>query len=271
MIRGVKTLIVGIARSGTSALYFKLKQALPETTWCLYEPVRFDPSDPGGSPNVLAKILIGSPDALDFTRFRDFDKKILIVRDPRDNLVSRLLYIPCGRLEIRGNDAKLAAYIDALRGKEADPRSISLRALLDFTYRLSGLPQPDPYNLALDFHRKNDGFVVYKYEDLIARRYEALETYLDVRLSAGEAQVPAQYRHVVRTKAAGNWWHWFTADDVQYFRPRLAPFMAAYGYGDDWALAETPHISPAYASEFVERSVAARRRQDQGLPEAEAA
>ena len=66
----MKTLIVGIARSGTSALYFKLKQALPESTWCLYEPARFDPTDPGSSANVLAKIVIGRPGAFDYTSFR---------------------------------------------------------------------------------------------------------------------------------------------------------------------------------------------------------
>jgi hypothetical protein len=40
-----KTLIVGIARSGTSALYFKLREALPPTTWCLFEPREIDPSE----------------------------------------------------------------------------------------------------------------------------------------------------------------------------------------------------------------------------------
>jgi hypothetical protein len=106
----MKTLIVGIARSGTSALYFKLKQALPETTWCLYEPPCFDSSDPGGSPSVLAKIVIGPPGEFDYTSFRDFDKKIMIVRDPRDNVVSRVLYGPCATEVFRRDKAKIARF-----------------------------------------------------------------------------------------------------------------------------------------------------------------
>src|SRR5258708_35181889 len=105
VIRFMKTLIVGIARSGTSALYFKLKQALPETTCCLYEPPCFDPSDPGGSPNVLAKIVIGPPGEFDYTSFREFDKKIMIVRDPRDNVVSGVLYGPCATEVFRRDKA----------------------------------------------------------------------------------------------------------------------------------------------------------------------
>jgi hypothetical protein len=114
--------------------------------------------------------------------------------------------------------------------------------------------------MALDFHRANDDFVVYTYEDFIAGRCAAIENDLDITLASGEADVTSQYGHVVRTKTAKDWRNWFTADDVAYFRPRLAAFVRAYGYADDWALAAEPHISPAYDSEFVRRSIAIRNR-----------
>ena len=261
----MKTLIKGIARSGTSALYFKLREVLPPATWCLFEPHGLAQSELDGSPEVLAKIVVGSPD-VDVTRLHGFDKKILIVRDPRDNLVSRLLYHPCGMATIRGDTAKVATFIDALRRKEADPHSLSMQALFDLVFRLSGLYRPDLavelYPYALDFHRNNAGFFVYTYEDFIVGRYAAIENYLGIRLPAGEAEVSAQYEHVVRTKAAENWRHWFTADDVNYFRPRLEPYMAAYGYADNWTLAAEPRIDAAYSSDFVRRSVAMRNQQD---------
>jgi hypothetical protein len=262
----VKTLITGIGRSGTSALYFKLQTALPPTTWCLFEPPALDPSAVNASPDVLAKILIGMPYVSDPMRIRAFDKRILIVRDPRDNLVSRLLYRPCGTAEIRDDESKVAAFIDALRSKEADPRSISMQALFELTYLLCGPYHPDRSTalqaLALDFHRNNDGFVVYKYEDFVAGRYAAIENYLGIRLTDGEAQVPAPHQHGVRTKASEGWRHWFTADDVNFFRPRLASFMAAYGYAADWTLAAEPQIRAEHGSDFVRRSVTARRHQD---------
>jgi hypothetical protein len=262
----VKIIITGIGRSGTSALFSKLQQALPPTTWCLFEPSELDPSALVAVPDVLAKILIGAPYLSDPAGLRAFDKKILIVRDPRDNLVSRLLYRPCGTAEIRSDEVKVAAFIDALRAKEADPRSISMQALFELTYSLSGPYHPDRATalqaLALDFHRNNDGLVVCKYEDFIAGRHAIIENYLGIRLPDGEAPVPAPYRHAARTKAAGDWRHWFTADDVTFFRPRLEPFMAAYGYADDWTLAADPQIDPGQSSDFVRRSVAARRQQD---------
>jgi hypothetical protein len=265
-IRAVKTLITGIGRSGTSALYFKLQEALPPTTWCLFEPHALDPSALDASPDVLAKILIGMPYVSDPARLRAFDKKILMVRDPRDNLVSRLLYRPCGTAEIRRDEAKVAAFVETLRGKEADPRSISMQALFELTFRLCGPDRPDRSTalqaLALDFHRNNDGFVVYKYEDFIAGRYSVIEDHLGIRLPDGEVQVSAAHHHTVRTKASDGWRHWFTADDVNYFAPRLAPFMAAYGYADDWTLAAEPQISAEHSSDFVRRSVAIRRQQD---------
>jgi hypothetical protein len=262
----MKTLIVGIARSGTTALYFKLKQALPGSTWCLYEPAHFDPSDPGGSPNVLAKILIGAPDKSHYATFRQFDKKVMMVRDPRDNIVSRILYRPCGTEAFRRDKAKIAVFIDALLCKESDPHSISVVALIDLFRRLNCSDGPvrstATHDLALDFHRANNDFLVYTYEDFIAGRYATIEDYLDIALPGGEADVTAQYEHVVRTKMANDWKNWFTAEDVEYFRPRLAAFMHAYGYPDDWALAAEPHISPAHGSEFVRRSIAIRNRRN---------
>jgi hypothetical protein len=125
----------------------------------------------------------------------------------------------------------------------------------DWAMRLSSL-----YDLALDFHRTNGGFLVHTYEDFIAGRYAAIEDYLDIALPSGEADVTAQYEHVVRTKGANDWRNWFTAEDVAYFRPHLTAFMSAYGYPDDWALAVEPHISPAHGSEFVRRSIVLRSR-----------
>jgi hypothetical protein len=262
----MKILIVGIARSGTSALYFKLKQALPDTTWCLYEPPRFDSTDPGGLPDVLAKIVIGPADKFDYTSFCGFDRKIMIVRDPRDNLISRLLYHPCATAAFRADRAKIAVFLNTLRCKEADPRSVSVVELMDWFHFLTGLCRREwltmMYDIALDFHRANDEFVVCKYEDFIAGRNGTIGDYLGISLPPGEAVVAAQYQHVVRTKSAHNWKDWFTPDDVDYFAPYLKPFMAAYGYADDWELAEKPHIDPAHTSEFVRRSVAIRQAQE---------
>ncbi len=271
----VKILIVGLPKSGTTALFSKLREALPADTPSLFEPRRFDL--PETETTVLAKILIGQAGDVDYASFRPFEHRILIVRDPRDHLVSRLLYRACADPEFREDDSKVSRFIETMRQKEAHPRSLSLLDLLD---RYNGLraegqpPSPPPksalprswatgsYLMALDFHRREGAFLVCKYEDVVAGRYEPIEHYLGMRLPPGEAVVAEQYRHVAQTKGSGDWRYSLTTADVDFFRPFLLPYMHAYGYEDEWTLAAEPRIPPEHASEFVERSVAHRRRSD---------
>jgi hypothetical protein len=270
----LKVLIVGLPKSGTTALLFKLKQALPAHALCLYEPKRFEPCTTSGKQDVLAKILIGALGDVDYPSFREFDKRILIVRDPRDHFVSRLLYRACADPEFRNDDAKVSAFVETMRQKEADPRSLSLLTLLDRynDLRDDGRPQISApgavyrswaigsYPMALTFHRQEGEFLIYKYEDLVAGFHAPLENYLDIAVPPGAAIVAEQYDHVFRTGSAGDWVNWFTAPDVEFFRPHLLPYMLEYGYADDWTLAAAPRIKSEHASKFVLRSVAHRRK-----------
>ena len=69
----------------------------------------------------MAKVLIDPPGRADFNSFSKFDYKVLIVRDPRDNLVSRLLYRPYNREDFVSNPEAVALFVEMLRAKEADP------------------------------------------------------------------------------------------------------------------------------------------------------
>jgi hypothetical protein len=87
----MKIVIAGLGKSGTTALFSKLKQAMPPETYCLFEPLRYEA--PAVDPtHVLTKVLIPHEKMVDFDSFSEFDRKIMIVRDPRDILVSRVLY-----------------------------------------------------------------------------------------------------------------------------------------------------------------------------------
>ena len=115
------------------------------------------------------------------------------------------------------------------------------------------------YELALDFHREQGEFLVYKYEDLVAGRYAPVEQLLGLALPPGEAVPAPQYEHVARTKGSGDWRNWFAAEDVAYFRPFMLPYLSRYAYPDDWSLASEPSIRPEHASEYVLRTVGHRR------------
>lgn len=86
-----KIVVMGLGRTGTTALFFTLKQAMAADTYCLFEPRSFV-APPGHTPHVLAKVLIGHNRDVDISGFQDFDKKLFLIRDPRDTLVSRVLY-----------------------------------------------------------------------------------------------------------------------------------------------------------------------------------
>ncbi len=88
----MKLVIAGLGKSSTTALFYKLLEIFENPPLTLFEPGEYL-AEPGNR-HVLAKVLIDPPGKVNFTSFAGFDRKIHIVRDPRDNLISRLLYRP---------------------------------------------------------------------------------------------------------------------------------------------------------------------------------
>jgi hypothetical protein len=87
----MKIVVAGLGKTGTTALFCKLKQAMPPDTLCLFEPRGYRaPSN--HVAHILAKDLFGYDKTINVASFQSFDKRILMVRDPRDTLVSRVLY-----------------------------------------------------------------------------------------------------------------------------------------------------------------------------------
>ena len=275
----MEIVIYGLAKTGTSALFYKLKNSLPADTLCLFEPVsrgrisRFREglkaaSSRRGNRFVLAKVLaFSSARPVRLADFATFDKQILIFRDPRDRLVSHLLYkaYDAGRV---ADDVAVGEHIAALREKEARPRSVSLMRLLQTLGRLQG----GAFSLAtwseryrteavarpLAFHGERPGIHTISYEDMVDDRYTGLESYLGVILD-GSATVSDSMRRVVRSRGYGSWRDWFTPDDVAMLRPILQPYLDRYYPDADWRLSETPGIDPEHGSRYVERIVNERR------------
>ena len=274
----MKIVIFGLARSGTTALFYKIKDALPLGTLCLFEPRSFEQPNRKGrirsfftrprERDVLAKVLPfrpnNSPDVESFSKFK---KQILIVRDPRDRLISRLLY-GVYHSNFYHQDHKLAAFVQALTTKESNPSSVPVTTLLatfaqlnceDFSsddwtkhYRHHSIDRP------LDFHKKHSGLVLFKYEDMIDQRLNQLEDYLGLTLKK-TTRVAPELSRVTRTMNYGAWRHWFTAADVELLRPILQPFLERYYPEADWKLSRTPSIPATQGSLYIERIVNERR------------
>ena len=82
----MRVVIAGQSKSGTTALYSLFRVLLPGHQY-LFEPRAYQ----GDEQDIIIKGIVGISS---FEGMAHFDTKFLIVRDPRDNLVSRFLYAP---------------------------------------------------------------------------------------------------------------------------------------------------------------------------------
>lgn len=275
----MKIVIFGLAKSGTTALFYKIKNSLPADAVCLFEPRSFDAgavkagrfrwlSRAKREPNVLAKVLPFRPHhSVDVESFSHFEKQILIVRDPRDRFISRLLY-GIYDSDIVRDELKVKALVATLEQKETNPRSLALKALLQlFTGHNGQGFSFDEWTSShvchsirrpLEFHRARPHLFVFKYEDLIDGHFAELEEYLGRPLQ-GEARVAPELNRVTRTKSYGGWRDWFTEEDVNFLRPIMQPFLDCYYPDADWNLKPVPSISSEHGSRYVLRITNERR------------
>jgi hypothetical protein len=280
----VKIVIYGQGKSGTSALFYKVKNSLPPSTIALFEPTSFGMREQlkprlralaRGAifPDILAKVLPCDRKAVRLQDFDSFDRQVLIIRDPRDRMVSGLLYRSYhAAFDQTGENAR--AFLDLLRRKEGDPLSVSLLELVDAVEALqhgptgpaSWLPHYQDQSVArpMAFHRERPHLHLFRYEDMVDGRFEALEAALRLPLK-GSATVPQNLQRVVRSKGYGAWRHWFTPEDVTVMRPILQPYLDSYYPGAGWDLSPSPKLEAAFGSEYVRR-VMNERRVQQKLP-----
>jgi hypothetical protein len=280
----VKIVIYGLSRSGTSALFYKVRNSLPPGTISLFEPASYGLRDQLKErlrallrgrlmPDVLAKVLPCDPTPVRIGDFDDFDRQVLIVRDPRDRLVSDLLYRSY-HASFGCADEDAMHLLKLLRRKEAEPLSVPLLRLIEAVEaRQSGaasLPRwisayrEQTVTLPLAFHDRRPGLSIFRYEQMVDGQFGTLEGLLGLALG-GSATVPPSLQRVVRTKGYGNWRHWFTPCDLEVLRPVIQPFLDRYYPAADWDLAPSPQLDPAFGSDYVKRLID-EQRTSSGLP-----
>lgn len=274
----MKIVIYGLAKSGTSALFYKIRNSLPPGTIELFEPSSFGPPDRLRArvrslrrghirPAVLAKVLPWDRRLVRVGDFERFDRQILLVRDARDRLVSDLLYRSYNAA-FASDDAPALEFLHLLRAKEKEPRKVPILRLVETfdalekaagskadwieRYQTRGLVKP------MQFHDERGHLAVFQYEQLVDSRFESLEAALGMPLG-GPAAVPAALARVVRTKRYGAWRTWFTAEDVESLRPAMTPWLDRYYPSADWELDPSPRLDPAEGSHYVERIINERR------------
>lgn len=267
--------VMGLAKSGTTALFYRILRSWPEARPNLL----FEPKSAKERQNqweeaapVLAKLLIGPTDYCDYSSFSHFPCVIHLVRDPRDRLISRLLYNfrdapPSVEVEA------INQFVNLLEQKEANPRTVSVDSLVEMQMRL-WYPGRD----ALGIRKKCEDFYVegfswesrleslfhkceaiqVAYEKLFFGDSEALEDYLGFPLKESFTLDP-HFDYIERSKAKENWRHWFTSEDVARLKPVYDMFLEAYGYdSSDWRLEASPDLEPLQGSRYVQKLLSNR-------------
>lgn len=242
----MKIVIGGTGKSGTTALTYKLAEPLTDCRILFEPPQRRQALET--TPNVVAKIkLRDQQDRALAQTYADYDRRVLLIRDPRDWLISRLFYLWYSRnLPQREFDV----FLTALIRKEQQPAAVDFVSLWPPSMPLSRELAAAEASAQLARTLAADGWFTYRYEGLVADRFGALGDYLGFAVAAA-AEVAARHRRVVRSKAAGNWRHWLTPRDVEALRPALTRPMTLMGYADEWTLAEPQTLDPPLGSRYV--------------------
>ena len=255
----MRTLIIGEGKSGTTALLRSVSAAMGT-------PVEvFEPADLGeidlGPEDLVVKKLLGSWSATEVDLLDRFDRVVLIVRDPRDRLISHMLYDAYNRAT-HLDEHQRERWLGALERKSKAPLKLPLVRMMDIWWQMTRANLLHVYMRSLqrtaEFGRLHAERVhIIKYEDLVDGRFGALSEHLG--LAVGAAEVRTSEQRVKRSGGYGDWRHWFTPVDVNVFRPISYKWLRRYEYPHrDWALAETATIEPGPTVDYVRRLLDSR-------------
>jgi hypothetical protein len=260
----MKVMILGTGKSGTTAMVFKVAGGLPNCQ-------AFSGGKPGkyigDYQNAVYKHTYEERKGKSFDLYREhlnkehYDRKIWMARDPRDTAVSRMLYR--WHRGFFGNKKQYEAHLDLVLKKEQNPKAIPFYEICRYTGH-KGWPRTVEevlqeeqirYQRMRDFVKSlGDDWFLFKYEDMVNKKFDALNTYLGFKANA-DAEVPSGTGKdkVVRKKAYGDWRHWFTDEDVTLLKPAYTPYMEVVGYNcDDWDLSSEAVIEPEFSSEYMQ-------------------
>ncbi|MBF0122427.1 MAG: sulfotransferase family 2 domain-containing protein [Candidatus Omnitrophica bacterium] len=262
--KALRILIVGEYKTGTTALFYKIRPCMPPGTLFLFEP-----KDPLGdiekvSPDqaVLTKILF-SPGNLDVLGevFKRHNKHIFIVRDPRDAIISQVLW-SSPELHYQDKD-KIYKIYHLLKGLEQGDQNMSVSALCKEIF-IGNRKTKVIKDAVISVVKAKNPFI-YRYEDMVSGEDAALNQYLGMEVAA-DPEDAKLVRRVSRTKTFGNWRHWFRASDIACFKEGMQDFLRFFSYdAEDWELVHPQRILPEHGSGYFLKLIDGKRK-EKGLP-----
>jgi hypothetical protein len=263
----MKIFILGHGKSGTTVFLYKVAGGLPDCK-------AFAGSDPGSHSgdykNAVYKHTYKERKSRTFDVYLNhvnevgYDRMIWMARDPRDVAISKMLYR--WHKGYRGRKKQYLAYLQLVRKKEQNPASVPFHVLCRY---IGHEKWPMTTKEVLDREKiryqrmhdfvKNLGseWFVFRYEDMIDKNVEALNTYLGFKIKEN-AEIPLTTKKskVARKKAYGDWRQWFTEEDVALYKPVFSPYMDVIGCdSNDWVLTPQPAIAPEFSSLYIQELI----------------
>jgi hypothetical protein len=255
-------LILGAAKSGTTALFYAVQKALQNSGLSakgLFEPrnqekvIAYLEARTDAVP--LVKALLGP-----FLRWPGdvsglFAKRIIIYRDPRDNVVSRIPFM-LTKLVALSEREKRGALEALFRRKERRPGTLSVIDMVREIEKISGrsnLLESIRNNALLPAKMKRErpnDFFLMPYDDLIEGKFRSLSDYIGFDVQ-GDYEVDQKHSFVIRTKASGGWKDWFLPEDIKYFAKEVADDYLLLGFNPNEAAKKVRSIAPKTCSEYV--------------------
>lgn len=274
----MRVLVVGKAKTGTTALVSLIRQSLSpcdlvmEPSSALALAKRAGDGDGNQAIKILWEHFRCRRRLLDAIVHAELgfevDKVVFISRDARDEMVSKLLYhakiARDDKLIPEPRELVTARWVQALQAKERDPASVSLRELcrtfeslygIDLWARLTDVADKRDFEAYIHGVSDRDSYVL-AYEDMVADRTAGLADYLGTPVTVPTAEVDlGRFGHTRRSGRAANWRTFFTREDVEILRPLLSQMLPGEQYRD-WELAGQPRLDPAEVSQYVARIAA---------------
>lgn len=260
--KGLKVCILAMPKSGSTALFQAIRTRMSGEVLESFEPKTLDQvRGYKREQQVLTKVMpIGRHDAGNWEEgFRYFDHRLVLVRDPRDLILSRIFFRPQGEVvELWNNDNKLDGLIRRLKSKIDVPEAHNM-----FGDVLDDLSANHYANVAFYYQKLQeqirDGGRLIMYDDLVTGNLDPL--WQDLRLPREPLKSDNRWNHVPRTMASGNWRRWFTEADVATLRPHVAPVLQMFeGFDLNWDLAKSPQLTPAESIDYIVKTVNMTRR-----------
>jgi hypothetical protein len=261
-------LIIGKAKTGTSLISKAIQYSLPDCVYCLepktvdgFLPVEVPPETKNNVIKIIYEHFETKPNlrraiVTDELPIR-FRRKVLITRDPRDELISRLLYIvrPLKDMK-RLTDAKLNEWLDLIRVKEKKPADLPFFEMVNALNRIFDLDFLEPFSRHLEdfsqfYHDKPDDVFEVKYEDFVVGNYQALEEYLGFAL-VKELPQDNLINRTFRSGSSAAWKEFMVAEDLDQLRSLVGKHTELLGY-TDWELRTTDHLDENIYSRYVQR------------------